>query len=358
MRSASEAPAVTELAWTCPAPLRDYPNVVLGHGGGGRLSRDLVEHIFVPAFRNEALDVLGDAAVVPPPGGRLALSTDSYVVHPLVFPGGSIGELAVHGTVNDLAMSGAVPLWLTAGFILEEGLPMEVLADLVERMAAAARAAGVRVVTGDTKVVEAGHGHGCYVTTAGVGRVPDGVEIGPDRARPGDAIVVSGSLGDHGMAVMSVREGLEFGTTIESDTAPLAAMVADLVAALGDRLHCLRDPTRGGLAASLEEIGGSSGVGFELREDALPVRGEVRAACELLGLDPLFVANEGKLVAIVEGGAADLALETMRAHAEGREAAVVGTALDEHPGVVTMVTTLGARRVVPAQIGEQLPRIC
>jgi hydrogenase expression/formation protein HypE len=345
--------------WSCPLPLRDYPVIVAGHGGGGRLSADLVEHLFVPAFAGAALARLGDAAVVPPPGGRLAFSTDSYVVHPLFFPGGSIGELAVHGTVNDLAMMGARPLYLSVAFILEEGLPIATLGAIVDRMAAAARAAGVVVATGDTKVVDKGHGHGCFITTAGVGVVADGLDIGPDRARPGDVVLVSGTLGDHGMAVMSVREGLELGTRLESDTAPLAGLVADLLAAVGPgALHVLRDPTRGGLASSLNEIAGSSRAGISIEERSLPIRTEVQAACDLLGMDPLYVANEGKLAAIVSPEAAEAALAALRAHPLGRDAAIVGKVRAEHPGLLVATTAIGGTRVVPMQIGEQLPRIC
>ncbi|HEX4956475.1 MAG TPA: hydrogenase expression/formation protein HypE [Thermoanaerobaculia bacterium] len=345
--------------WSCPLPLKDYPSIVLGHGGGGKLSAELVEHLFVPAFANPELACLGDAALLPSPGARLAFSTDSFVVHPLFFPGGSIGELAVHGTVNDLAMMGARPLYLSAAFILEEGLPMAVLGEIVARMAAAARAAGVTVVTGDTKVVDKGHGHGCYLTTAGVGAVPAGLTLGPDRARPGDAVLVSGTLGDHGMAVMSVREGLEFGTQLKSDSAALYPLVEALLGAVGEgQLHALRDPTRGGLASALNEIAGSSKVGILIDERSLPVRPEVQAACDLLGMDPTAVANEGKLVAIVAGQAAERALAALRSHPLGRQAALLGHVTTDHPGLLVAKTAVGGRRVIPMQIGEQLPRIC
>ena len=344
-------------AWSCPLPLRDYPSVVLGHGGGGQLSAELVEHLFVPAFRNDELEPLGDAALLPAQAGRLAFSTDSHVVHPLFFPGGSIGDLAVHGTVNDLAMCGARPLYLSAAFILEEGLEMAVLGRIVERMAAAAREAGVRIATGDTKVVERGHGHGCYITSAGVGVVPDGLHIGPDRARPGDVVIVSGTLGDHGMAVMSVREGLQFETVIESDSAPLAGLVSARVAA-APGLRALRDPTRGGAASSLNEIAGRSKVGIALEESAIPVRPDVQSACELLGLDPIYVANEGKLLAIVDSKDADAALAALRAHPLGRRAAIIGRVTDRHPGMLVAKTGIGGTRVIPMMLGEQLPRIC
>lgn len=349
--------SVDVAAWSCPLPLRDYPNIVMGHGGGGTLSAELVEHVFKPAFRNEALDRMSDSAVVHVPSGRLAYSTDSFVVRPLFFPGGSIGRLAVHGTVNDLAMSGATPLHLSAGFILEEGFPMADLGRIVEDMAAAARAAGVRIVTGDTKVVERGRGDGVYINTSGIGVIGDGVDINPQRARPGDAIVLSGTLGDHGMAIMSVREGLEFETTIESDCASLHTMVAQLLAAVPE-VHVLRDPTRGGLASALNEIAASAKVGMVIREEAIPVRPEVRAACELLGLDPFFVANEGKLVAIVPRDDADRALTAMRSHPLGGNAAIIGEVTDQHPGMLIGKTGIGASRVITMQIGEQLPRIC
>ncbi len=349
--------SVDVAAWSCPLPLRDYPTIVMGHGGGGTLSAELVEHVFKPAFRNEALDRMSDSAVVQVPSGRLAYSTDSFVVRPLFFPGGSIGRLAVHGTVNDLAMSGATPLHLSAGFILEEGFPMADLGRIVDDMAAAARAAGVRIVTGDTKVVERGRGDGVYINTSGIGVIGDAVEINPQRAKPGDAILLSGTLGDHGMAIMSVREGLEFETTIESDCASLHTMVAQLLAAVPD-VHVLRDPTRGGLASALNEIAASANVGMVIREEAIPVRPEVRAACELLGLDPFFVANEGKLVAIVPREDAERGLAALRAHPLGANATIIGEVTDKHPGMLIGKTGIGASRVITMQIGEQLPRIC
>jgi hydrogenase expression/formation protein HypE len=349
--------SVDPSAWSCPLPLRDYPTIVMGHGGGGTLSAELVEHIFRPAFANEALDRLSDSAVLARPTGRLAFSTDSFVVRPLFFPGGSIGALAVHGTVNDLAMSGATPLHLSAGFILEEGFAMAALGQIVTDMAAAARAAGVTIVTGDTKVVERGKGDGVYINTAGIGVVPDGRQIAPQRAQPGDAILLSGTVGDHGMAIMSVREGLEFETTIESDCASLHTLVAALLAAVPD-VHVLRDPTRGGLASALNEIAAQAGVGMTIREDDVPVRPQVRSACELLGLDPFFVANEGKLLAIVPGAEADTALAALRAHPLGSAAAIIGEVTDRHPGMLIGRTGIGASRVITMQIGEQLPRIC
>ncbi|QDU24232.1 hydrogenase expression/formation protein HypE [Urbifossiella limnaea] len=350
-------PDLTPAAWTCPLPLRDYPHVVMGHGGGGRLSADLVEHLFLPAFRNPALARLGDAAVLPPVPGRLAFTTDGFVVRPLFFPGGCVGDLAVHGTVNDLAVSGATPLYLSAGFILEEGLPLADLGRIVDRMAAAARAAGVAVVCGDTKVVDRGHGDGCYITTAGVGVVPDGVTLGVQQARPGDAVVLSGPVGNHGIAVLCVREGLEFETRVESDTAALTGLAAAVLAAC-PATRAMRDPTRGGLAATLNEIAAGSGVGIEIDEPAVPVDDEVRAACDLLGLDPLLVANEGKLVAVVPADAADHLLAAVRRHPLGTRAAVIGRVTDQHPRLVVARTAVGGRRVVSTPVGEQLPRIC
>lgn len=343
--------------WSCPLPLRNHPNIVMGHGGGGKLSGDLIQHLFMPAFANSTLAGLGDAAVLDLHGGRLAFTTDSFVVRPLFFPGGSIGDLAVNGTVNDLAMSGAQPLYLSAGFILEEGLALTTLAEIVARMGAAAQQAGVTVVTGDTKVVDRGHGDGVYINTAGIGVIPTGVQIGPAQARPGDAILVSGEIGVHGIAIMSVREGLTFETVIESDCAPLAGLVAEMLKVAPD-IHVLRDPTRGGLASSLNEIAHASQVGMELEDAAIPVSAPVRAACELLGLDPLYVANEGKLVAIVPAAAAEPLLECIRRHPLGREAARIGRVTADHPGRVVARTPLGSTRLVDLQIGEQLPRIC
>jgi hydrogenase expression/formation protein HypE len=343
--------------WTCPAPLRDYPAVVMGHGGGGKLSAELVRHLFLPAFRSAALDQLGDAAVVEAGGARLAISTDSFVVRPLFFPGGNIGDLAVNGTVNDLAMSGARPLFLTAGFILEEGLPLDQLGTIAETMGAAARLAGVTLVTGDTKVVDRGHGDGVFISTTGVGLVPAGVRIGPDQARPGDVVIVSGEIGLHGVAILSVREGLEFGAPVESDTAPLYPLVTAMLER-GCAVHALRDPTRGGVASTLNEIAAASGVGVVIEERALPVPGAVRAACEILGMDPIYVANEGKLVAFVAPEHAELALAALRSHPAGARAAVIGRVTADHPGVVVARTGIGGMRVVDMQIGEQLPRIC
>jgi hydrogenase expression/formation protein HypE len=344
--------------WSCPVPLRDHDRIVLGHGGGGKLTGELVEHLFVPAFSDGAPPVeLHDAATLAVADGRIAFTTDSFVVRPLFFPGGSIGELAVNGTVNDLAMAGARPLALSVGMILEEGLPLETLGRVVDVMAAAAAAAGVRVVTGDTKVVDRGAADGLYVNTAGIGVVPDGVDIRPSRAAPGDAVVVSGPIGRHGIAVLSTREGLEFGTDLESDSAPLHGLVAAMLATGGD-LHVLRDATRGGVTASLCEIARTAGVGIEYEETRVPVPDAVDAACSFLGLDPMSVANEGTLVALVPAGDVDDVVGAMRAHEHGRDATVIGRVVDDHPGVVVARTALGASRLVDLPLGEQLPRIC
>ncbi|RMF30942.1 MAG: hydrogenase expression/formation protein HypE [Chloroflexi bacterium] len=355
--------SVTIESWSCPLPLRDYPTIVLGHGGGGKLSADLIRHLFAAEFDNPALRQMGDATVLTldeRPGAsplRLALSTDSFTVSPLFFPGGDIGQLAVHGTVNDLAMVGARPLWLTAGFILEEGLDMATLGRVVASMAAAAQAAGVPIVAGDTKVVEKGHGDGLYINTTGLGLVPADLQIAPDRARPGDVVLVSGTIGDHGIAVLSQREGLTFETALESDTAPLHTLVEAMLEASRE-VHCLRDPTRGGLASALNELAAASGVGIEVEESAVPIRPAVAAACEMLGLDPFYVANEGKLIAVLPAQVADAVLEAMRAHPLGREAARIGRVVAEHPGLVIARTGIGASRIVDTLVGEQLPRIC
>jgi hydrogenase expression/formation protein HypE len=368
--SAKTAPDFSN--WSCPLPLAGYPTIVMGHGGGGKLGNELVEHLFLPAFRNPALENLGDAAVlefhptdedlsVETPGlgsGRLAMSTDSFVVQPLFFPGGSIGELAVNGTVNDLAVSGAVPRFLSASFILEEGFALAQLAAIVEAMAKAAATAGVQIVTGDTKVVERGHGDGCYINTAGIGVLREGIHVGPHRAQPGDVVLVSGTIGDHGMAIMSVREGLEFESQIRSDCAALNGLISEVLDAVGTAVHAMRDPTRGGLASTLNEIAQSSGVGIAINETSLPVRTEVQSACELLGLDPVYVANEGKAVFIVAPEAAESVLMILRAHPLGRDAARIGQVTGEHKRMLVARTAMGANRVIPTQIGEQLPRIC
>jgi len=337
----------------------DFRNgrVDMSHGSGGRAMAQLIDELFVAAFDNEWLRQLNDQACFAVPTGRMVMATDSHVVSPLFFPGGDIGCLSVHGTINDVAMSGARPLYLSATFILEEGFPLADLKRIVESMAAAARDARVPIVTGDTKVVEKGKGDGVFITTTGVGMVPAGVEISAERARPGDSVLVSGTLGDHGIAIMSFRENLEFETTIRSDTAALHGLVAAMVAAV-PAIRCLRDPTRGGLAATLNEFARASGVGFRIREEALPVRPEVHAACEFLGLDPLHVANEGKLAAVCAPEDADRLLAAMRAHPLGRDAAIIGEAIEDPHRFVQMETGFGGARMVDWLVGEQLPRIC
>jgi hydrogenase expression/formation protein HypE len=341
----------------CPVPLRDHPNIILGHGGGGKLSAELVEHLFLPAFGNETLNSLGDSSVLEIGGQRLAFSTDSFVVQPLFFPGGSIGDLAVNGTVNDIAMSGAQPLYLSAGFIIEEGLSLDTLAAIVDDMAQAARSAGVTLVTGDTKVVDKGHGDGVYINTSGIGLIPADVSLSPQNARPGDVVILSGTIGDHGMAIMSVREGLSFETEIQSDSAALNGLVADLLAAVPG-VHVLRDPTRGGVASALNEIAQASEAGIRIRETDIPVKPAVKSACEMLGMDPLYIANEGKLIAIVPADEADNALSVMHQHPRGADAVKIGEVVAGHPGMLVAQTALGATRVVDMQVGEQLPRIC
>ncbi len=343
---------------SCPLPIFDYPTVQMAHGGGGKLSQQLIERLLVPAFANPTLSRLHDGAVLTAGGARLAFTTDSYVVRPLFFPGGDIGSLAVHGTVNDLAMCGARPIALSCGLILEEGLPMETLARVVESMRAAAAAVGVSIVTGDTKVVDRGKGDGVYINTAGIGLVADGIEIDPTRAQPGDAVILSGRIADHGIAILSVREGLEFESPIESDSAALHEIVALLLDRLGADVHVMRDPTRGGVASATNEIAAKAGVGIELDERSILVSEPVRGACELLGLDPLYVANEGKFLAIVAPEAAEAALEILRSHPLGAEAAIVGEVTVDRHHRVTIRSSIGGSRIVDLLTGEQLPRIC
>lgn len=332
--------------------------VDLSHGSGGRAMAQLISEIFAENFANDLLAQGNDQAVFSVPPGRLAMTTDGYVVSPLFFPGGNIGSLAVHGTVNDLAMAGAKPLHLSASFILEEGFALADLEKIAQSMGEAAREAGVQIVTGDTKVVERGKADGVFISTAGVGVVPDGLDLSGDRARPGDKILVSGTLGDHGVAIMSSRENLQFETQILSDSAALNGLVAEMVAACGPHLRLLRDPTRGGLAATLNEIAHQSNIGVRIHEDDLPVKAEVAAACEFLGLDPLHVANEGKLIAFVAPEAADALLAAMRAHPLGRDAAIIGEAVEDAHHFVQMRTAFGGSRIVDWLSGEQLPRIC
>ena len=342
---------------SCPIPQSDYARILLAHGGGGRLMHQLIEEVIVPAFRNPLLDVRHDSAVMAFDGVRLAFTTDSYVVQPLFFPGGDIGTLAVNGTVNDLAMAGARPLYLSASFILEEGLPVETLRRILVSIRRAADAAGVQVVTGDTKVVDQGKGDGIFITTAGVGRIEHSLTIAPSAVRPGDVVLLSGDVGRHGMAIMAMREGLAFEMTIESDCAPLAGLVGDLLAA-GIEIHCLRDLTRGGLASALIEIAEAARLGIHVRETAIPVEEQVRGACELLGFDPLYVANEGRCVCFVPAAEAARALCIMQAHPLAKGAAIIGSVAQKDRGLVTLESRIGVTRIVDMLSGEQLPRIC
>ncbi|KJV07215.1 hydrogenase expression/formation protein HypE [Methylocucumis oryzae] len=333
-------------------------HVDMSHGGGGKAMAQLITELFTQHFDNTWLQQQNDQAVLTLPPGRVAISTDSHVISPLFFPGGDIGSLAVHGTVNDVAMSGAKPLYITAGFIIEEGFPLAELKRIVISMANAAVQAGTPIVTGDTKVVESGKADGVFITTTGIGVIPDGVHISGDQAQPGCAVLVSGSIGDHGVAVMASRENLTFQTRILSDSAALNGLVADMVAVAPTALRCLRDPTRGGLATSLNELANQSGVGIVINEAPLPIKAEVKAACEILGLDPLYVANEGKLVCVCDANAADALLTVMRNHPLGRDAALIGEVIADPHHFVQMNTAFGGRRIVDWPVGEQLPRIC
>jgi hydrogenase expression/formation protein HypE len=352
-----------ELFGSCPVPRSQYDQIVLGHGSGGWLTAELIGRLFVPAFGNDVLARLEDQATVRighengVKAPRLAFTTDAFVVKPLFFPGGDIGKLAVHGTVNDLAVGGAEPRFLSAAFILEEGLALSDLKRIVDSMRTACDEAGVSLVTGDTKVVDRGKGDQVFITTSGIGVVPEGRELSIGAARPGDCILVSGTIGDHGIAIMSVREGIEFETVLESDTAPLTGLVRAMLATYPG-IRAMRDPTRGGLSSALNELAVASRVGVRLVEAAIPVRPEVRGACEMLGLDPLYVANEGKLIAVVPPAEAERLVDAMRAHPLGRSAAIIGEVVAEHPGMVTMRSVVGGERVVTMLAGEQLPRIC
>jgi hydrogenase expression/formation protein HypE len=347
--------SLEHLACAVPMPAQD--KILLGHGSGGRLSAELLQKVFLPAFQGLALNSVNDQALVDVDGVRLAFTTDSFVVNPLFFPGGDIGSLAVHGTINDLAVGGAEPLFLSAAFILEEGLPIATLERVVASFSRAAQEAGVAVVTGDTKVVEKGKGDGLFINTSGIGRVPPGINLSADQARPGDSILLSGSIGEHGIAILSQREGLEFESPIRSDSAPLHTLVAAMLAA-SPAIRCMRDPTRGGVSSALNEIAAQSRVGMELEESAIPIQEAVRGACELLGLDPLYVANEGKLLALVDPAQAERILAAMRAHPLGQQARIIGRVTESNPGLVMMRTSLGTTRIVDMLSGDQLPRIC
>lgn len=354
---ANKIPVVDFTGAVCATPIIDQPQIVLGHGSGGKLSAELLSKIFLPAFKNEYLAKLDDQAILNINGAKLAFTTDGFVVTPIFFPGGDIGKLAINGTVNDLAMGGATPLYIAAAFILEEGLATEELNRVVESMRAAAVAANVQLVTGDTKVVNRGKGDKIFITTTGIGIVPDEIQISANRACPGDKILLSGTIGDHGMAIMSQREHLEFDGAIESDCAALHSLVTAMREASPD-IHCLRDPTRGGVATVLNELAAASNVGMAIHERHIPVRETVRGACEILGFDPLYVANEGKLIAIVGAGSAAPVLARMRVHPLGRDAQIIGEVVAEHPRMVVMETAIGGSRVVDTLFGEQLPRIC
>ncbi len=341
----------------CPVPMNDYPTIVLAHGGGGKLTHQLIERVFKKHFSNPDLDLMHDGAMVSVDAGRIAMSTDSYVVSPIIFPGGNIGELAVNGTVNDIAMCGARPKYLSASFIIEEGLSMAELETIVASMALSAKKAGVSIVTGDTKVVPRGKADKVFITTSGVGMIPEGRLIHPSRIKAGDTIIISGTIGDHGMAVMSVREGLEFESEIRSDTCALNGLVEEMYRVSPD-IHFLRDPTRGGVASTMNEIAASAHKGIRLFEKSIPANENVRSACEILGFDPLYVANEGKLIAIVSSSDAAKVLSAMKKHPAGTESAIIGVVTDDHPSVVVLQTAIGGERVVDMISGEQLPRIC
>jgi hydrogenase expression/formation protein HypE len=346
---------------SCPAPHPVKDTIVLGHGSGGRLSADLMRSVFLPAFANPVLSRLDDQAIINVKGARLAFTTDSFVVKPLFFPGGDIGSLAVHGTVNDLAMGGAKPLFMSVAFIIEEGLSITVLRRVVESLRAAAQKVGVEIVTGDTKVVEQGCGDELFINTTGIGLVPDHLELSANRARPGDKVLLSGSIGEHGIAILAQREGLEFECPVESDSAALHELVAAMLGASSNdsnQIRCLRDPTRGGVSSTLNEIAEQSCVGIQLVESTIPIREEVRGACEMLGLDPLYVANEGKLIAIVAPQAAEAVLSAMRNDPLGSKACIIGTVVESASPIVTIRTELGTSRCVDMLAGDQLPRIC
>ena len=342
---------------SCPVPISEYKNVLLAHGGGGKLTHQLIQKMFLSQFGNEFLAPLHDGAIVNVNGSRLAFSTDSYVINPIFFPGGDIGELAVNGTINDLAMCGATPLYLSSALIIEEGFAMEDLWRVVLSMQRAAAAGGVKLVTGDTKVVDRGKGDKIFVNTSGIGSIPEGVNIDPTSIRPGDKILINGPIAVHGIAIMSVREGLEFETEIKSDTAALNGLVSTMLNATKS-IRVLRDPTRGGVASVLNELAESSQIGLRIHEESIPISDEVRGACEILGLDPLYVANEGKVIAVVPPEQADVVLAAMRSHPLGAESQIIGEAIAGHKGTVLMQSNIGGSRVVDMLSGEQLPRIC
>lgn len=341
----------------CPLPKMDYETIQLAHGAGGKLSADLIEKLFIPRFGNETLDKLEDQAVLDIPKGKIAFTTDTFVVDPIFFPGGNIGELAINGTVNDVAMSGAQPLYISVGFILEEGLSIETLHKIALSMENAAKRAGVKIVTGDTKVVNHGSCDKLFINTSGIGVVPEGVNISANRLTPGDKILISGTAADHGMAVMTTREDLSFTSKIKSDTAALNGLVKTMLN-VSKEIHAMRDPTRGGVATTLNEFAKQSNVGIQLYTDSVPVRSEVKGACEVLGIDPLYVANEGKLIAVVPPLIADQILTAMQAHDIGKNSTIIGEVTDTNKGIVVQTTGLGVNRIIDLPVGEQLPRIC
>ena len=346
-----------EAGFSCPLPIAEYKRILLAHGGGGKLTHDLVQQMFAPKFKNKFLEPFHDGAVFSVEKSRLAFTTDSYVINPIFFPGGDIGKLSICGTINDLAMCGARSLFLSSAFIIEEGLPVEELWKIVCSMEQIMNESGVQLVTGDTKVVDKGKGDKIFITTSGIGIVPEGVDINPKRATPGDQIILSGSIAEHGIAIMSVRQGLEFDTQIVSDCAPLHQLVATMIEA-SNEIHVLRDPTRGGVATVLNEIDDSSKVGISISEKNIPISEEVKGACEILGFDPLYVANDGKLISFVPPQAVEKVLTAMRSHPLGTNSTLIGEVTSEHPGTVVMKTRIGSSRIVDMLSGEQLPRIC
>jgi len=348
---------IENFSLNCPLPLSDYEKVLLAHGGGGTLSHQLIQKMFFSQFDNPLLNSEHDGAIFELNGTKFAFSTDSYVVQPIFFPGGNIGGLAVNGTVNDLSMCGAKPLFLSCGFIIEEGFPMTDLWKVVLSMKSAAEKAGVQIVTGDTKVVDKGKGDKIFINTSGIGVIHEGVSISPLNCKPGDAILLNGNIADHGIAIMSARENLSFETTIQSDCAPLNALVESMVS-VSKNIHVLRDPTRGGIASALNEIAQKANVGILIEEEKIPIREEVKGACELLGLDPLYIANEGKLLAIVKANDAEKILNEMRKHPLGKESSLIGYVTEENKQSVIMKTSIGSKRIVDMLSGEQLPRIC
>ncbi|MBM4170426.1 MAG: hydrogenase expression/formation protein HypE [Ignavibacteria bacterium] len=342
---------------TCPIPKSDYNRVLLAHGGGGTLSHQLINKIFLSQFGNEILNTLHDSALINVDSNRLAFTTDSYVVHPIFFPGGNIGELAVYGTVNDLAMAGAKPLFISVGFIIEEGLEIEELWKITVSMKLAAEKANVKIVTGDTKVVDKGKGDKIFINTSGIGIISPDVSINPVNCKPGDKIILSGKIAEHGIAIMSARENLEFESAIKSDTAPLNFLVEQMLQT-SNKIHVLRDPTRGGIATVLNEIAAQSNLGISIEQEKIPIAEDVKAACEILGLDPLYIANEGKLIAFVDPEVADKMLKTMRSNEFGKDSSIIGVVTNENPKTVIMKTSIGSNRIVDMISGEQLPRIC